>query len=102
MAEGLAGINLSALTYISPAMIGKNRQLVTNEPVEVGDFKRITDHFRGIYEICLQMNEAKPEDVNMSAKPAGFRITRILTDYYAQKLTSRALVTEDSQKSLGS
>ena len=37
-------------------MSGKNRWLVTDEPVEfeikpfeVGDFRRITDHFRGIY-----------------------------------------------------
>ena len=39
-------------------MIGENRQLVTNEPiefektpVEVQDYKKITDHFRGIYRI---------------------------------------------------
>ena len=37
------------------AMIGENRQLVTDEPVEfdklpveVQDFRRITDHFKGI------------------------------------------------------
>jgi hypothetical protein len=38
-------------------MSRKNERLITNEPVEfekkqpmdVGDFKRITDHFRGIY-----------------------------------------------------
>ena len=41
-------------------MIRENRQLVTNEPVEfkeqpveVQDFKRITNHFRGIYGIYL-------------------------------------------------
>ena len=34
-------------------MYGKNRQLVTNEVVEVGDFRRITDYFRGIYRIYL-------------------------------------------------
>ena len=40
------------------SMIGENRQLVTNEPVdfekkpvEVEDFRKITDHFRGIYRI---------------------------------------------------
>jgi hypothetical protein len=40
------------------AMIGENRQLVTNEPVEfqkkpveVQDCRKITDHFRGIYRI---------------------------------------------------
>ena len=40
-------------------MMGENRQLVTNEPVkfekypvEVQDYMRITDHFRGIYRIC--------------------------------------------------
>jgi hypothetical protein len=33
--------------------------------VEVGDFKRITNHLRGIYRIYPQMNNAKPEYVNM-------------------------------------
>ena len=34
-------------------------------PVEVGDFGRITHHFRGIYgRIYLQQMKAKPEDVN--------------------------------------
>ena len=33
------------------SMIGENRQLVTNEPVEVQDCRKITDHFRGIYRI---------------------------------------------------
>ena len=39
-------------------MIGENRQLVTNEPIEfeekpleVQDCRKITDHFWGIYEI---------------------------------------------------
>ena len=32
-------------------MIGENQQLVTNEPVEVQDCRKITDHFRGIYRI---------------------------------------------------
>ena len=35
------------------SMIGENRQLVTDEPVEFGDCKKITDHFRGIYGITL-------------------------------------------------
>ena len=45
-------------TYIPPSffgeaksMIGENRQLVTNELVEVQDRRKITDHFRGIYRI---------------------------------------------------
>ena len=53
-------------------MIGENRQLVTDEPVEiekwpveVQDFREITDHFRGIYRIYPQFNKGKPEDVNM-------------------------------------
>ena len=33
------------------AMIGENRQLVTNELVEVQDWRKISDHFRGIYRI---------------------------------------------------
>ena len=32
-------------------MIGENRQLVTKEPVEVQDFRQITDRFGGIYRI---------------------------------------------------
>ena len=42
-------------------MCEKNRRLVTDElvefekwPVEVGDFRRISDHFRGIYKIYLK------------------------------------------------
>ena len=39
-------------------MVGENRQLVTDEPVEVEiklieveDYTKFTDHFRGIYRI---------------------------------------------------
>jgi hypothetical protein len=32
-------------------MIGANRQLVTNEPVEVQNCRKITDHLRGICRI---------------------------------------------------
>ena len=32
-------------------MIGENWQLVTNEPVEVQDCRKITNHFRRIYGI---------------------------------------------------
>ena len=53
-------------------MIGENRQLVTNEPVEfeklpvkVQDRRKITDHFRGIYRNIPQFNKRKPESVNM-------------------------------------
>ena len=35
----------------SRAMIGENRQLVTNEPVEVHKCRKITDRFRGFYRI---------------------------------------------------
>ena len=38
----------------SKTMSGKNRRLVTDEPVEVDDFRRITDHFREIYGIYLK------------------------------------------------
>ena len=36
------------------ALSGENWQLVIDEPVEVQDFKRITDRFRGIYKIYLK------------------------------------------------
>ena len=37
--------------WSSDSMIGENRQLVTNEPVEVQDCMKITDHCRGIHRI---------------------------------------------------
>ena len=47
------------------AMIGENRQLVTDEPVEVQDCRKITDHFRGISRIIPILMKGKSEDVNM-------------------------------------
>ena len=35
-------------------MSGKNRQLVADEPVEVGDLRKFTDHLKGIYGIYLK------------------------------------------------
>ena len=32
-------------------MIGEKPQLVTNEAVEVQDYRKITNHFRGTYKI---------------------------------------------------
>ena len=72
------------------SMSRKNRRLVADEPVEfekqtveARDFRRITNHFRGIYGTYLKwMKPSKSEDVNMY--PARFRITRVLTNY-AQK-----------------
>ena len=47
-------------------MIGENRQLVTNEPVEfekypveVQDCGKITDYFRGIYRIYPNLTKEK-------------------------------------------
>ena len=58
-------------TWFLPT-VRENRQLVTDEPVEfekepveVQDFKRITDHFRGIYGMYLKLIYIKLEDVNM-------------------------------------
>jgi hypothetical protein len=51
-------------------MIGESRQFVTDEPVEfenqpdeVQDFRRITDHFRGMYRVYPQFSARKLEDV---------------------------------------
>jgi hypothetical protein len=67
-------------------MSGKNRWLVTDEPVEVGDSRRTTDKFKGIYTriylIKIKQNR------KMSTCNLGFRITWILTNY-AQKLPGR-------------
>ena len=54
--------------------LGENQRLVIDEPVEfekeppveAGNFRRITDHSRGIYtRIYLKWYKATPEDVNM-------------------------------------
>jgi hypothetical protein len=39
------------------ALIGENWQLVTNEPVEVQDYKKTIDHSRGIYRICPNLTK---------------------------------------------
>ena len=46
------------LHHAKKAMSGKNRRFVADEPVEfeekpveVGDFKKFTDHFREIYRL---------------------------------------------------
>ena len=63
-------------------------QLSEKDPVKVGDFRRITDDFRGIYTILyLKWLKAEPEYLTepyVIVLHVGFRITRILTDY-AQK-----------------
>ena len=74
----------------SHTIIGQNRQLVTDEPVEfekepaeIQDYRKNTNHFRGIYRNIPQFNERIPEDVNMS--PVGLANTRISTGCYAHK-----------------
>ena len=39
----------------SETMNGESRQLVTDEPVEVQDCRKITDRFRGIYRVYLNL-----------------------------------------------
>ena len=53
-------------------MSGENRLLVADEPVEietqpveVQDFKKITDHFRGLYGIYRKSIKEEPSDHNM-------------------------------------
>jgi hypothetical protein len=50
--------------------------LVTNEPVEVQDLRKITLHIRGTYRIYPQINKENP---NMLL--VGLGNTRISTDY---------------------
>ena len=64
------------------AMIGENRQLVTNEPVEVQDYRKITNHFREIYRI--QPNLIKENRRKWTSNRLDFAHIRISTDY-AQK-----------------
>ena len=60
----------------------ENRQLVTNEPVEVRDCRKITDHFRRIYRIYP--NLIKENRRMRTCHRFGFANTRISTGY-AQK-----------------
>jgi hypothetical protein len=47
-------------------MNGENQSLVTyDEQVEVQDFRRNIDRFRGIYRTYPQINKEKLKDVNM-------------------------------------
>jgi hypothetical protein len=55
--------NLQELPTI--AMNRENGPLVPNEPVEVQEFRRITNPFRGILWNTPQVHEAKPKDHNM-------------------------------------
>jgi hypothetical protein len=52
---------------MSKAMIRENRQLVTDEPVEVQDCRRNTNHFGGICRRIYPnfIKENRLEDVNM-------------------------------------
>ena len=66
------------------AMTGENRQLVTDEPVEfrkqpveVQDYRKITDHFRGIYRIYP--NSMKKNRRMSTCKLVGLANTRIST-----------------------
>ena len=63
------------------SMIGENRHLLTDEPVEVQDCKKITDKFKVIIEYT-QFNKGKLKDVNMYSNELAN--TEISTDY-AQK-----------------
>ena len=46
--------NLGGVMRSTP-MSGENRRLVENESIEVQDFKKFTDHSRGIYTISLKL-----------------------------------------------
>lgn len=46
----------------------ENQLLITNELVEVQDFRKITCHLhtvRGIWRICLELMKEKPKDVSV-------------------------------------
>ena len=79
---------LGGVVALSYPMIGENRQLVTNEPVEVQDCRKITDYFRGIYRISPRLIK---ENQRMSTcNRLDLQTTRISTGY-AQK-SPRSLI----------
>jgi hypothetical protein len=49
---------------IDPLVIDEPAQF-EQQPVEVQDFRKIAHHSRGIHGIHPQINEGKPEDINM-------------------------------------
>ena len=65
--------------------MGRNRPIVTDEKAEfenhwlVQDFRKITDHFRGIYGLYLKLIKKKLKDYNV--KQVGLGKTRVLADY---------------------
>ena len=66
-------------------VLREKQRLVTDKQVEVREFRKMNDHFRGIYKRYLKW---------MKATPVGFGITRILTDSICLK-TARALGPAD-------
>ena len=47
------------------SMIGENRQLVTNEPVEIRDRRKFTDRFIGIYRLYSNLIKENHKMSNM-------------------------------------
>ena len=63
---------IDSIKELTQPMNGENRPLVTYEPVEfeispveVQEFRKITDRFRGVYRIHLMLLKKNPKDVNM-------------------------------------
>ena len=67
-------------------MSGKNQRLFADEPVEVQDFKKFTDHFRGIYFRTYLKCLTACNRLDLESLEPGPTL-------YAQKLPSRAMVT---------
>ena len=65
-----------------------NRLSLRKNRLEVQDFRKPTDHFRGIYGIYCKVIQNSSKDHN--TQPVGLENTRILTGY-AQK-SSRAML----------
>ena len=87
-------------------MIEKNRQLVTNEPVEfekqpveVHGSRKITDRFKGIYRIYAHLIK-ETQRVATCNQPVGLANTRISTGY-AQKLSPITVAQCPESKFLG-
>ena len=71
-------------------MSGENRQLFTNEPVEVQDCRKINDHFRGIYRILypnylVKENQGLSTFNRLDLQTLGSQVLNLLS--YAQKMT---------------
>ena len=80
-------------------MIGENRQLGTNEPVDVQDFRKIIDHFRGIYRTyptLLRENRRMSTCKQLDLQTLRSQLTKVETRYHDNDLILTPIISSQS------